>query len=250
MRVLGQPQLGPRRCHIPNGEHPEVDAGRHDPNLAGIRVIQVDQLTGLAPGVCHEAVSGVHDLSLTDLATRRLWRVPFRQPGVLDARHRVHRVHQRHPPTVSRQPAHLPGEPVVGVHEVIPALGSGRLRAHDPLGERAQLTREVSLAQALEWPCDDVAYVDPGRYLGLERQTAVGHPGEDLNLYATHRQPFGDLDDVHVQTTRIACSWLLERRGVDAEHGNPTTLRHCRHRSLLAPGQLAVYLLVTRYLSV
>jgi hypothetical protein len=97
------------------------------------------------------------------------------------------------------------------MHQVIPALGPGCLRAHDPLGERTQLTGEVSLAQALEWPRDDVADVNPGRDLGLDRQTAIGHPGEDLDLDATLCETFGDLDDVDVQASRVTGPWLLER---------------------------------------
>jgi hypothetical protein len=99
----------------------------------------------------------------------------------------------------------------VGVHQVVPALGSGCLRAHDPLGERTQLAGKVFLGQSLERPGDDVADVDPGRQLRLDRQAAIGHPGEDLDLDASACEPLGDLDNVDVQAARIACSWLLQR---------------------------------------
>ena len=54
-------------------------------------------------------------------AGHRLGGVALGERGVLDLRHRVHRVHQRDAPAVARQRPDLAAEPVVAVHEVVVA---------------------------------------------------------------------------------------------------------------------------------
>ena len=67
---------------------------------------------------------------------------PSASAGVLDLRHRVHRVHERHAPAVARQRTDLAGEPVVRVDRGRSSPGCvGRLGAQHLAGERAQLAR-------------------------------------------------------------------------------------------------------------
>ena len=175
--VRRQAGRGPGGGPVAGGEQLEVDARGHHPDLAGVGVVQLDQLAGLVVGVGHQPVGGLDDLRLADLAPRRLGRVTVGELGVLDPGHGVHRVHERHPPAVGGQPAHLAGEPVVGVHEVVPPLGPRGLGPHHPGGEGAQLARQVLLAQPLVRPGGDVADHHPGRQLGGRAAGRRSWPG-------------------------------------------------------------------------
>ena len=165
-RVGRQAERGPGGGPVAGGEHARgrrPGGTTRDP--AGVGVVQLDQLAGLVVGVGHEPVGGLDDLRLADLAPRRLGRVTVGQLGVLDPGHGVHGVHERHAPAVGGQPAHLAGEPVVGVHEVVPPLGPRGLGPHHPRGEGAQLAGQVLLAQPLVRPGGDVADHHAGRQL-------------------------------------------------------------------------------------
>ena len=76
---------------------------------------------GLVGGVGDQPVGGVDDLLLADDAAQRLGGVAVGQREVLHLGERVRGVHERHAPALAGQPADLPGQPVVGVHDVVPA---------------------------------------------------------------------------------------------------------------------------------
>ena len=134
----------------------------HDLDPVGVGVVVPDELAGLVGGVGDEPVGGLDDLGLADLATARLEGVALGAVQVLDARHGVHRVDQRHVPAVGGEPADLPGEPVVRVDEVVVPLGRLGGDPHHAGGEGAQLARQVLLVEALVGAGGDVAHEDPG----------------------------------------------------------------------------------------
>jgi len=121
-----------------------------DLDAAGVRVVQVDQLLGLEVGVGHQHVGGLDDLLLADDPGGRLGGVALGERVVLDLRHRVHGVDQRHAPPVAGQRPDLSGEPVVGVDGVVVAERLGGLGAQHLAGEHAQLSGQLGLRQALE----------------------------------------------------------------------------------------------------
>ena len=166
---VGQAERGARlgRRHRP--EDVEVDAGVDDLDPAGVGVVQVDQLLGLEVGVRDQQVGGLDDLLLADDPGERLGDVAVGERVVLDLRHRVHRVHQRHAPAVAGQRADLAGEPVVRVHDVVVADGLPGLGAQHLAREHAQLRGQLLLGQPLERAGVDVPDRDPvvQAHLGL-----------------------------------------------------------------------------------
>ena len=123
----------------------------------GIGVMQRNQLLRFVFGVDDQPVGLVDHLLLTDRAQRRLGLVADGQGGVLHRGQRVGGVHQRDGPPVPRQPADLPREPVVGVHDVVVAGFVGGLRAQHACGEGTQLRGQVVLVEPLERPGHHVA---------------------------------------------------------------------------------------------
>ena len=88
--------------------------------------------------------------ALAQDAQLRLGGVAVGERSVLDRGQGVRGVHERNRPAVAGEPAHLAGEPVMGVDHVVVA---GRLRGlgtQDPGGERTQLGGQFALVEALE----------------------------------------------------------------------------------------------------
>ena len=218
--VAGEPERFTRRVGVPRGERREVDAGGDHAHLGRVGVVQLDEVGRLALGVRDQPVGGLDDLGLADLAAGRLRAVVGGQVQVLDPRHGVHRVDQRHAPPVSSEPADLAGEPVVGVQHVVPALGPGGRCAHHPGGERAELARQVGLPEALVRAGRDVPHRDARDQVHERRDRSRRGPGEDVDLDAPCGQLLGDLGDVDVHAARVPGAGLFQRRGVDADHGD------------------------------
>ena len=127
-RVGRQPQPPAGGCRGTRAEQLEVDPGRHRHDPSRVGVVQLDEGFRLLVGVGDETVGGRDDLRLADLPGDRLRRVALGEGEVLDLRHRVHRVYERHVPPLGGQPGDLAGQPVVGVHEVVPARARARPR--------------------------------------------------------------------------------------------------------------------------
>ena len=218
-RLGRQPELAAYGGPVQRAEGGQVDAGVDHLDASGVGVVEVDQLLGLDVGVGDQHVGGLDHLVLADDPGVRLGGVAVGQRVVLDPRHGVHGVHQRHAPPVAGQRAHLAGEPVVGVHGVVVADRLRGLGAQHLAGEHAQLRGQLVLGEALERAGVDVPH---GHAVGQRRpsgqQARVGRPGEDVDLDAAHRQPPGQLDDVDVHAARVADAGLVERGGVQADH--------------------------------
>ena len=189
----------------------EVDAGVYDGDTARVRVVQVDELLGLGVGVGDQAIGGVDHLLLADDPALGLGLVAVGEREVLDLRHRVHGVDERDVPPLGGKPADLAGEPVVRVHEVIPALGPHRLGAQDARGDRAELAGEVFLREALIRTRHDVAHGDSGIDLDRGRLIAGGRAGEDVDLDAVVGESSRKLGDVDVHAARVTGAGLVER---------------------------------------
>src|SRR6185437_4182368 len=97
----------------------------------------------------------------------------------------------------------LAGQPVVRVHQVVPARVGLRLGAQHLEGELADLGGQVGLVELLERAGDDAADQDTGSDLGQRRGVPADSPGEDVDFDAAGREPFGHLDDVYVQTACV-----------------------------------------------
>lgn len=161
--VLRQPEAGAGGgAAVAGGEAVEVDAGVDDGDLAGVGLVVADELVGLFGGVRDEAVGGGDDLGLADDAGGGLGRVALGQCGVLDLGHGVHGVDEGDAPAFGGEPAHVPRQPVVGVDEVVVAGAVAGPGPHDPVGEGAQLGRQLLLGEALVRTRVHVAHEDPG----------------------------------------------------------------------------------------
>ena len=97
------------------------------------------------------------------------------------------------------------------MHQVIPAGVGLRLGAQHLKGELADLGGQVGLVKLLERAGDDAADQDTGGDLGQRRGVPADRPGEDVDFDAAGREPFGHLDDVHVQAARVTGARLVER---------------------------------------
>ncbi len=225
-RVLGQAEAAAGRGR--GTEHVEVDAGVHDLDAGRVGVVQLEQLLGLDVGVRDQHVGGLDDLLLADHPGRRLGGVADGERGVLDLGHRVHRVHERDAPPVADQGADLAGEPVVGVHDVVPALVVAGLGPQHLAGEHAELAGELALGEALERSGVHVVDRDAGERLDARREGRRRRARVDLDGDVPGGQPLGELDDVHVHAARVTGARLVERRGVHADHRDPPVARACR----------------------
>ena len=196
---------------VARAEHLEVDAGGDDGDPRRVGSVEVDEFSGLAGGVGDERRGRVDDLLLTDLAPRRLGSVTRGELTVLDPRHRVHRVDERHPPPVGREPPDLAREPVVGMHEVVVPLRLRRADPHHAGRERAQLARQIVLAEPLVRPGGDVVDGHAGRQFDLLTHGRARAPREDVDGDAALREPLRRLDDVDVEAARVTRPRLRQR---------------------------------------
>lgn len=231
-RPAGQPETGPGRRPVAGGEQFQIHPGMHDVDPVRKSTVQRNQFGRLSFGVDDQPVRGVDHLLLTDRAQRRLRAVTVGQCGVLHRGQGVRGMHQRHPPAVGGQPAHLTGEPVVRMYDVVVARIVAGLGAQHPGGERAQLGRQVVFVQALERAGDHVAHRHPRRDGDHRCVRRAGGPGEDVDRDTAARQMQGTLQDVDVQPAGVPVARLSQRRGVDGQNGDAHTSILARPPSL------------------
>ena len=200
---------------------PLVHTGMHHLHASGVGVVQLEELAGLDVGVRDQHVGGLDDLLLADHTSRRLERVPHRERRVLDLGHGVHGVHQRDAPPVPHQGTDLAGEPVVRVHDVVPALVVAGLGTEHLTGEGTQLTGQLRLGQTLERAGVHVVHGDTGEGLDRGRQQGGRGTGVDLDGEVAGGAPPGQLDDVDVHPAGVTGAGLVQGRGVHADHRHP-----------------------------
>ncbi|MGX1243553.1 hypothetical protein RKD46_004657 [Streptomyces pseudovenezuelae] len=210
--VLGQAETGAgRRPAVRRAEAVEVHAGVDDGDLGGVGGVVVHEFLALLGGVGNQAVGGGDDLGLADDAGGGLGGVAVGQVGVLDLGHGVHGVHERGAPALGGEPAHVAGEPVVRVDQVVVAGAVAGPGLHHAVREGAQLGGEVLLVEALVGTGVDMADQDAGGHLDGGRKTARRRAREDLDLDVDRGEALGELDDVDVHAARVAGARLVER---------------------------------------
>ncbi len=222
--VLRQHQPRPRDVDRARPEPVQVDAGVHDLDPARVGVVEIDELLGLDVGVRDEDVSGLDHLLLTDHPHPWLGGVAGGERLVLDLRHGVHAVHQRHTPPITRQRPDLTREPVVGVDDVVVAVRLRSLGAQHLTREHAQLSGQLLLGQPLERPGGHVPHDHTVVERDDGRQPRARGTRKHVDLDALACQAPGQLDDVDVQAAGVAGARLVERGGVQADHRDATRL--------------------------
>ena len=159
---------------------------------SGVRAVQRRPGPGASlGGVRHQPVGLGHHLLLADDAATRLGPVTLGQHGVLDPGQGVHGVHERDAPAVLGQPAHLPGQPVVRVDEVVAARRPSGLGPHHAWVKAHSWPGRSSLARPSNGPAITCRTITPGAISTVGRQVAGGGPGEDLDLDAGARPAGG-----------------------------------------------------------
>ena len=112
------------------------------------------------------------------------------------------RVDERDAPEIPQQPAHLAGEPIMGVDEVIfLALPFGKL--HHAAGEGGQLGRQILFIQALVRPGDDINDAQVGFNLNDFALARPRGAGVDVHLDSPASQLARTIEDVDVHSARI-----------------------------------------------
>ncbi len=219
--VGGQAEPAPRLSGRAGPEHREIHSRVHRPDLGRVRPVEPHQLECFLLGVGDQAVRGGHDLRLTAQPHLRLGRVTPGQGRVLDQAQRVHGLHQGDPPALPGHQPDLAGEPVVRVHEVVPAGVVRGLGAQHLERELAELRGQVGLVQLLERAGRHVPDQHAGNQLSDGWRIRRDGPGEDLDLHPAAGQAFRDLHHVHVQAPGVTGAWLFERRGMDTDGRDP-----------------------------
>ncbi len=196
---------------ITGREHLQVDAGVHHVDAGRVGVVQRNQLLRFMFGVDDQPVRLVDDLLFTDGAQRRFRRVAVGKRGVLHRGQRVRGVHKRHRPAVPGQPADLPRQPVVRMHDVVVAGLMRGFGAKHTRRERTQLGGQVVLVEPLERPCHDVAHQHAGRDLDDGLIGRRRRAGEDLHLDAAAGHLQRALQHVDVHAAGVAGARLGQR---------------------------------------
>jgi hypothetical protein len=155
----------------------------------------------------------------------------------------VHGLDERDAPPLLGDSADLAGQPVVAVHEIVPA---GRVRSLGPQqleGELTELAGKIRFVEIFERPGGQMTDEDAGRELGDLRLVAGYRPGEYVNLDTPLGEALGDLNDVDIKTACVAGPWLLERRCVNADGRDAPWVAsrhgpHLRKRATLEPASM------------
>ena len=124
-------------------EHREVNARINGDDARRVGGVVPDELPCLIVGIGNQPVGRGNDLRLAAQPDLWLNGVAGREGGVLDLAQRVHGLDERDSPPLLGDGADLARQPVMPVHEVIPA---GRMRSLGPEqleGELAQLARKI-----------------------------------------------------------------------------------------------------------
>ena len=209
----------------PAGRRPEdaqVRARVDGLHLGRVRAVQLGQLACLLGRVGDQPVRRGHHLELAADPLVGLGGVARREGRVLHLAQGVHRLHERDAPALLGGRADLAGQPVVRVHQVIPAGLRRGLGAQHLKRELAYLRGQVVLVELLERARRHAADQHAGGELGQRRRVPADRAGEDLHLGAARGEPLGHLDDVNVQAAGVASARLVERGRVDAERGDPS----------------------------
>ncbi|CAH0327556.1 hypothetical protein SRABI128_06223 [Microbacterium sp. Bi128] len=222
----GDAVLGPGPVPEGRREDGQVHAGRRDVDVVDVGVVVRDQLGRFGAGIGDQPGRAVDNPVLAVLTPPRLGLFAGLEELVLDLRHRVHGVDEGQPPQLRElQPGH-PGDPVMGMDDVIPAV---RLEQPDPvdLGHHAvQEPRELLLGQLTGRAGEDVVHAHArGRVFdgGLRGR---GGPGEDLHFHAGLGEGRGQRPDVHVHAAGVTGAGLFHGRGVQGKESDAADQRH------------------------
>ena len=146
----------------------QVDAGRDRDDLVRVGAVEADAAGGPRPR-CWRSAGRPRPTTCSSPMSRASGS--GRSPSASEAFLTLARVcvecTSGTPQRVRGQPADLAGQPVVRVHQVVPAGLVGGLGPQHLGGERAQLGRQVVLGQPLERAGDDV----PDQHAGLSSTT-------------------------------------------------------------------------------
>ena len=165
---------------------------------------------GLVRGVGDQPVGLGRDLVLADQPGQRLGRVAVGEGGVLHLGQGVRGVHQRHPPAGPGEPADLAGEPVVRVHQVVPARLVLGLDPQHPAVKAHSCAGQVLLGQPLVRPGDHV----PDEHARARPRPTGGSAAEVARVNISTSTPISasrrdELDDVDVHAARVAGAGLV-----------------------------------------
>jgi hypothetical protein len=177
----GTPSLVRARVASPGRKCSRSTPGGDRDHAVDLGAVRSTSSRALVGSVRDQAVGGLDDLLLADDAAQRLRRVPFGEREVLDLARVCAVCTSGTPQRSEASPADLPGQPVVGVHDVVPARLVRGLGPQHAGGQRAQLGRQVLLGEPLEGAGGDVPDGDAGGELDDRREVAGGGPGEDLD---------------------------------------------------------------------
>ena len=184
-------------------------------------MVQLDELARLLLGVADEPVGLGDHLVLADHPHHRLGLVAVGERGVLDAGQRVGGVDEGHAPAVAGEPAHLAGEPVVRVDDVVVAGLVPGLGPQDPAVNAQSWLGRSFLPRPSNGPAATCRTSTPGASAATGGCSDDGGAGEDLDRDAAAGHPGGRLHDVDVHAARVAGARLLQRRGVHGKHADP-----------------------------
>ena len=217
--VDGQAELRRGLAPVAGREHGVVDAGRHDLDAVGIGAVERDQLRALLGGRRDHQVGAGDDLGLDPGPGRGL--VALARLGL----HPIERVEggdERQIELVLEPVADRARDPVVGVEDVVVELvggGGGRARRRRT-ARRGRTPRPWAAPRG--GPTGRCTTRKPGSTSMTGGCSGVVGAGEDVARHAGAGEVRRQRPHAHVHPAAVARPGLRERRGVHAEHRNPT----------------------------
>ena len=217
-----QPDCRARGVSLTWREHGPVHAGCQHVNSLWRYVVQRSELARLRVSRGEHGVRAIDDTLLGLAAVARLGIAGAR----LDAAQRVKGDGQRDIEAVLQHMSGQAAQPVVSV-DCVDWPPSEVLA--DPISKRCDDREQVVLVE--RWSAGvDVGDAQPRLDFDVVRLRRIGATGVDVAIDAKMGQRGGELTHVHVQAAAVAAAWLVERRGVHAQHRDSRdATRFARH---------------------
>jgi hypothetical protein len=231
--AVGVPGWGPE-CR---GEDGEVNAGGCDVDVVEVGAVVGDKFGGFGCGVGDQAGGAVDDAVFAVLAAPGFGLFAGVQEEVFDFGHGVHGVHQGDVPQVGEFESGDAGDPVVGVDEVVAAVGLLGADALDFGDHAVQQFGEFFFGEFAGRAGQDVVDADAGVGVFDGGLPGCGGAGEDLHFDAGFGQGGGKAADVDVHAAGVpgtglfhgGCVQRQESHTLDHRHGPPSSpdCRNC-----------------------
>jgi hypothetical protein len=185
-----------------------------------------DEFGGFGGGVGDEPRGAVDDAVFAVFAAAGFGLFAGVQEEVLDFGHGVHGVHERDVPQAGELEAGDAGDPVVGVDEVVAAVGLPAADAFDFGDHAVQQFGEFFFGEFAGRSGQHIVDADAGVGVFDGGLAGGGGAGEDFHFDAGFGQGGGEAPDVDVHAAGVPGTGLFHRGGVQRQESHTLDHRH------------------------